>query len=504
MLIETLMSAFLVALIVVASMTGFEAAGRASAEERRHGQAAVLAAESQEKLRSDPASVLDGLYGEPRFYKETLNGTTYTIEQKVEPLSSGGSATGCSATESSSSAGVNVSIESYVTWPRPTGGKAPGVRERGIITPPIGSAIEVDVLNGQEPEGPVPNVSSFVTYSSGTLEATSGVGGCTVFTGLPATSVKVEVPEKPNYVVPSGALKYGPTETSVAPNITTHVPILFNEGGRIKGEYTYKGSTIGKGETVTGETFSAFNSRMNLEPNFVVGAAGATPFEYEVAGERKYKALTGTAHNATTAITPAASSYASGDLFPFPTAWSVSAGDCKANNVTAEDQASAVVHAGQTTTVNVPMSYLKVNVWTGTKLVKGVLDTAARSVQITDTACSTEAKPANAFAANLKHTQETTGGHLEHPFQPFGQAQLCVKLPILGTFLFPRRYIVNYSLAKANGATLNIYETEVLTEVLEGTLKKLTRKETIKNEFEEPVIVEEIIEEVKGSTATCP
>src|SRR5262249_40546031 len=54
LLVEVLMSAFLVALIVVSALTGFTAVNHATAEERRHNQAAQLASESQEQLRSDP------------------------------------------------------------------------------------------------------------------------------------------------------------------------------------------------------------------------------------------------------------------------------------------------------------------------------------------------------------------------------------------------------------------------------------------------------------------
>ena len=507
MLMEVLISAFLVALVVVASLTGFQAATRATAEERHHSQAAQLAAESQETLRSDPASVLDALFGEPRVYTKGLGGTTYTVVQRVEPLNSGGSSTGCSATESKSSSGSNVAVESYVTWPTADSArKTPGVRERGIITPPVGSALEVDILNGQEPEGGVSGVNAIASYPAtsptGTLEATTASGGCTVFSGLPVTSAKVEVPPKLDYVVPSGALKFGPKEVAVAPNITTHVPVLFNEGGQIKAEFTFKGNTTFEGQPVTGETFAAFNTRMDSEPNFVVGAAGATPFEYEAGGEQRYKPLTGAANNAATAVTPAAPLYAKGDLFPFPTGWLVTAGDCKANNVSAEDQASPspVVHPGQmTSAVRVPLSYLKVNTWKGTKAVPLEPDKQALPVMITDTSCGSEPLPNNAFASNFKHPQEAKNGHLEHPFQPFGKGQICVRVPVTGAPLLARRYIVNYNISSANGLILNLYETEAL----EPKTKKLERKEEVENEAKEKSIVELVIEELESLAATC-
>src|SRR5271170_8137621 len=61
MLLEVLITAFLVGLIVVGTFTGFSVANSTSGDQRRHDEAAVLAAESQEQLRSDPANSLDAI-----------------------------------------------------------------------------------------------------------------------------------------------------------------------------------------------------------------------------------------------------------------------------------------------------------------------------------------------------------------------------------------------------------------------------------------------------------
>ncbi|HEV3284525.1 MAG TPA: hypothetical protein VG010_09985, partial [Solirubrobacteraceae bacterium] len=58
MLIEVIVSTLMIALIVVATLTGFDVFNRATAEERRHAEATLLAAQSQEYLRSDPGSAL--------------------------------------------------------------------------------------------------------------------------------------------------------------------------------------------------------------------------------------------------------------------------------------------------------------------------------------------------------------------------------------------------------------------------------------------------------------
>src|SRR6185312_16565011 len=58
-LIEVIVSALLVGLVAIATLTGFNSVKRTTADERLHDQAAVLLAESQEQLRSDSAEVLD-------------------------------------------------------------------------------------------------------------------------------------------------------------------------------------------------------------------------------------------------------------------------------------------------------------------------------------------------------------------------------------------------------------------------------------------------------------
>ena len=67
----------LVALIVVATFNGLDVATRLSADQRRHDQAALLAAQSQEQLRSEPASALDALVARRTSYTKVV-GTTST------------------------------------------------------------------------------------------------------------------------------------------------------------------------------------------------------------------------------------------------------------------------------------------------------------------------------------------------------------------------------------------------------------------------------------------
>jgi Tfp pilus assembly protein PilV len=116
LLIEVLISALLVGLIVVATLTGFDVVNRASVSQRQHDEAIVLAAQSQEQLRSDPASALLTLMTTPHSYTQLVGGAVYTIKQAAELLPAGGSSANCSVTESKRQSGNAFRITSTVTW----------------------------------------------------------------------------------------------------------------------------------------------------------------------------------------------------------------------------------------------------------------------------------------------------------------------------------------------------------------------------------------------------
>jgi hypothetical protein len=460
LLVEVIVSALLVALIVVATFNGFDVANRLSADQRHHDQAAVLAAQSQEQLRTDPASALVALETAPHVYTREVpvGGTKYTITQEAHPVAASGSSTGCNANETAAQTGANIEVTSSVTWPQLVVAKRPAVKQASVISPPTGSAVEVDVTN--KGTTGVPGVTAVAKYqpvSSGaftTAEGTTASAGCVVLSGIQATSASVEIVKRANFITPAGLLEWPTKELSIAPNLTTHYPVQYDEGGRIVAEFTYKGKPEFESKKVTGDTFVVFNSLMAVKPEYQLGS---TAFEYEIGNEEHYKALTGTySHTATTAV---AAKYATGDLFPFPTSWSVYAGDCKKNNVGSEAAASKVplVEPGKLTIAEVPMSYVLLKLYKGTQVEKGALETTAGyPVQITDSECEAELAPNNAIAANLEHNQVTlTEGKLTNPFQPFGPATLCVY-----SSTKKRSYSVAYTNSTAAGSTVNVFLNE--------------------------------------------
>jgi type II secretory pathway pseudopilin PulG len=427
LLVEVIVSALLVGLIVVATFNGFDVVNRAQADNRAHDQAVILAAQSQEQMRTDPITTLQALENSPHTYTQTINGTTYEIQQQAAPSNGSANTTGCSAIETTRQNGANVLISSSVTWPRLGVSKRPEVKLSSIITPPTGSGLEIDVGNAPAPTAGVAGVTASVTFTPvnsttpQTLEGTTSSAGCVVFGDIEATAATVAIHEKSGFVTPSGALKVQPKEVKLAPNITVHDPVTYNQGGAIKANFTWEG------KSVSGDTFVAYNNSMNAAPAFQVGS---TLFSYEGTGEEHYEAETG--KYASSATTAKGIRYSTGDLFPFlePNKWLVYSGDCTENNPHKINAAIAdgevLVTAGGTTEVNVPISKTSLLAREGTQKSPSS-PVSGLEVKLTNTACSASAIPNNASKLNFTRIQKTTSeGMLEFPYQPFGAYEVCV------------------------------------------------------------------------------
>lgn len=461
---EVVITALIVGLIVVGTFTGIDVAQGTSIAEREHNEAILLASESQESLRSDPATTFDsptGLY--EHVYTTKFDGETYTVSQKASFLNSNGENVACSATNTTRQETNSLRLISIVTWPQQVAAKRTPITVSSITTPPTGSALEIDVGNYPTPTAGVSGVTTTIKYfpnestTENSLSATTETPGCTVFSSLPATTATVEVGEKAGYVDPSGGAKWPTQEVTIAPNYTTHDPIILNEGGAIKAELRYKnateysharngGATPVIKETVNSDTIVADNELMESAPNFELGSATGT-FSSGV-----YTPVFGTLSSSaswasaiTTPIEAAGTKFPHGNLFPFPTpgAWRVYAGACTANdphtlNSSVADP-SVYVTGGKTESVTVPVTYMKLNVYTGSKTTPGSFqETTAYPVKITNTGCSgitpddeTEIKPEETQDQTITSTAPSWpwpgyGGHLEHPFLPFGPGKLCL------------------------------------------------------------------------------
>ena len=414
-LIEVLISALLVGLIVVAVLTGFNENEKVSQDERAHDQASVLAAQSQEQLRSDPATELDVLAATPHEYVQTVDGTTYKITQSAQFVNGSGESSGCSSSKGETEAAKYIEVTSSVDWHLLEKVKRAAVTQSSVITPPDGSGLEVDVTNQGSPEAPVSGVS----VTSGGVLTTTGSKGCVLYSAIPATTASFEA-YKLGYVTPSGEHKVVVNEISIAPNVITHYHVYLGAGGTITAKFAYKGAAA------KGDTFVAFNNKMGVNPEFEVGS---TRFAFNA--QEEYEALTGTttegyAETATTAVK--SPYYPTGDLFPFTNAWTVYAGDCTENNPAkyGVKAGEAIVPAGGNASATVPTSYVTLNLYqSGTTPVS-----TPQEVKITNLSCTAQTPPqvpVNASKSNYEHRQLTTSeGHLTVPYQPFGEFEMCV------------------------------------------------------------------------------
>ena len=107
-------------------------------------------------------------------------------------------------TETKRQSGNAFGISSSVSWHQQTSEKRKEVVASGVITPPVGSALEIDVDNAPVPTAGVSGIPAIVKYnpSSGgspvTFEQTTGSQGCVVFGGIPATEAASKSPKSPD------------------------------------------------------------------------------------------------------------------------------------------------------------------------------------------------------------------------------------------------------------------------------------------------------------------
>jgi type II secretory pathway pseudopilin PulG len=517
LLIEVMMSALIVGLMVVATFTGFEGLTHKSAEQRAVDEAAVLAAQSQQQLRSDPASVLLAFKEGKNTYTATAAGTTFTIVQKAS-FGNGSAQTGCAATETTKGQGTYILISSTVSWHRMV---VKPVEESSLITPPIGSALDVEASNGETPTSGVPVVIKYVpagSTSTSSLEGTTGPNGCVLFAGIPSTEAKVEVRETSGIVNRHGTQSWPTEAVTLAPNVLTHHALKLAHAGSVTAEFTYENATkdthknnAGTGnveETVTGDTFVVYNSEMEQPPNFEEGSTTnpepftGTLFEIIPGEPGAYKQ---TASSPTEPI-----KYPQGNLFPFPSPknWTAWAGDCIENKPETFDAAvkaeAKTVPPGAPATIKVPTTYVMLYVYSKSQAeIKAMakkgeatwpsLETAqAKLVTITDKKCS-GISPDNETPVKDEHTQYTTtggewGGHLSAPFQPFGEYELCLAGENNRVYK-PKEAYVNKK--PGEPVTLNIYLNEL----------SQSEKQAIRKEKENEVHNARLAKEAETKTA---
>jgi Tfp pilus assembly protein PilV len=421
-MIEVLVSALLVGLIVLGTFSGFDAAGRASAEERAHAQATVLAQQDQERLRGLTAAKLSA-FGTGTEVREVTEGSTkFKITSKAQPVASSTEQFTCGT----SSTADYLQTTSSVTWAAL--GKHAPVTQSSIVSAPTSGGLLVEVIdqNSKGLEGATVN-------ATGATAQTTPASGCVIFGALTSGTVTVTA-EDGGDVDPSGD-RPASKEVTLGGTSLTPVKLQLAAWGSITASFENKGTAV------TGDTFYAQNSEVPAPSGFVGGTAS------------KF-----------------VSSASLGELYPFTSAaYTVFAGDCEANNPEVlskkevTDRTGLVTPSG-TASVKVEEPEVPITVYKGTKSVPGAVLTTPSSAKIIDAGCKSKSAQ-NASPIEYKHavTLDSTG-KLAQKYQPYAaELEFCVVMLESSTYykyLSPKPFS---SITKAGAAAQTIYLKETAT-----------------------------------------
>jgi Tfp pilus assembly protein PilV len=411
-LIEVIVSALLVGVVVVGTFSGLDSTNKATSLDRARSQADALAEHAEEQLRSEPIKKLTEMTeSHPVVETVTENGSKYTITSTAQFISDTTSTSSCTSTSPKAD---YLQTTSKVTTPLIGAGKS--VEETGIISPPAGSALIVQVqesgtaLQGAvvAAKGPSPATTSY--------ELETSAKGCAIL-AVPPGEYNIYV-SKTGYVDPNG---YENTHEDASGSIThsVYIPaettskVGYNLGLAGKLAVSFTGAIPAEGDT-----FTAFNT----------GMTSPRPF-----------GTTGT-------YSPTVESPKT--IFPFTTKYTVYAGSCEADLPTKNGQSSnpeVLVEPGKTGAITVPLAPITMQVMEGTSSGSaGKLMTSGVTGTIEDTGCKT----LRSFTANIS-------GALPKPGMPFGTYSICVTATISGE---PRKYTSSaISNNKATGVTVPIY-----------------------------------------------
>ncbi len=385
-LIEVVISALLLAVIVVGTLTGLNSANRATSQDRARSQADVLAQQEEEQFRSLPVLKLSELSEthEPVVHEVNASGTKYKIVSTAKYIDDETATLSCNASTPNAN---YIQTSSEVTW-APLGNGKP-VIETSIISPPPDAAIIARVTNATGE--PVPGMSVDSTGPS-TLSTVTSADGCAILAVLPGEYTLNVF--KPGYVDQNGYSNSDEDAISNTPFYVTaeesvKVPFEFDLAGTL--EVGFQDPTNpSKSPPPQGDMIVVANVGMN--PAF-----------------KHFGVLSSYGEKVT-----------SKTLFPFTTKYSVYAGSCEAddphvvNSANGEPPTVSVL-GGKTATATVGMPPVNVQVWSGTSSAHGSQLAGVTGI-ITDTGCETK----RSFITE-------SGGVLPHPNLPYGKYNLCVE-----------------------------------------------------------------------------
>lgn len=443
-LIEVLVSALLVALIAIGTLTGLTVANEFSGNERAHAQAATIAQQNEERLRGEyieklansfqltetvsegglcveRASATTWRYVSKAVLSEsatceksalaeasagaTYSGTVFTVTSSGE---SANPTSGASACEAESASAEVVKTTSTVTW---SSNKGKAVTQSSLVKLPSKYAVLVKVKNRNKE--PVAGATVLVKTSSGVLlspQQTTPASGCVIVGDLNQNAVDVYA-EKEHWVDVNGKSPPAAQEKTLSKTSLTTAEFIIEAPGTIVAEFE------SNGKAVSSFTFEALHPEGGMSPpEDLVGPES-------IAGEATATAKAELPH-----------------LFPFKeNPYKVFAGGCEKNNpkaVAGVEPPAVQVEPNATEHVKVEAPEVKATVYEGeSSSSKGSL-LKATSAAVINKGCQTEkAKAQDYSAVPEEYKVEIPAGELVQKYLPYAaELTLCVVGDLSGTY----------------------------------------------------------------------
>jgi Tfp pilus assembly protein PilV len=388
-LLEVLVSALLLGLIVVGTFSGLNSANRATSIDRSRSQADALAEHAEEQLRSEPIKRLVELTeSHPLEEHVEENGAKYTIVSTAQYISDATSTSSCT---SSSAKADYIQTTSKVSTPLIGAGKS--VEENGIISPPAGSALIVQVTESGAPLQGAKVVATGPAPATTTHELETSTNGCAIL-AVPPGEYEINA-SKTGYVDPNG---YPNTYNDESGSVTRSVYIPAENTSKVGYNLGLAGTLAVKfieGSSATpteGDSFVAFNT----------GMTKPRPFP---------ETFTPGSYSATITSPPT--------IFPFKTKYTIHAGTCEAdlpsaNGVPPVESEEKEVTPGSTIATTVRLAPVRIKVMSGYS--------GAHEGEPVETATGSTTDGCGA----KRSFTSTPLGALPHPGLPFGKYSMCV------------------------------------------------------------------------------
>jgi Tfp pilus assembly protein PilV len=394
-LIEVLISAVLIAGIIVATLTGLDSTNKATSLQRARSQADALAQQDEDRLRSIPIAELKKLEEAPKTLPITEGGTKYEVTSSAKYIVDNAATTNCATTAPSAE---YIQTISSVTWNSIGIGKP--VVETGIVSPPPDTSLIVQVTGPSDVAEA--GVEATVTGPSNASALTSA-NGCAILAVSPgeyAINVHQTGYVDQNWITESKNDPFYPSTIYLPAETTTKEQYIFAKGARVNPlSFKYLNPTTGKEEPT-----KALNARLEnteMTPSFrLLRPEGSTTYVETITQSEKI-------------------------VYPFATPYTAYAGSCLANKPPEKERVSITFTPGGEVTQKLLLPSLVVDVWQGSKAeTPKKLVTTAPEVFLSDTDEGCE---------NTYHQQETVApteknGALKYPGQPWGTYTVCVNV----------------------------------------------------------------------------